>query len=313
LLDTTVVNVALQTIRTSIHASEATFAWIVCGYALAFGVALIPSGRIGARYCNKRIFVTGLVIFCLSSAACGLAQNSTELVIARVVQGLGGGIFYPAVGAFIHIMFPPKELGRAFGFLGATIGVSTAIGPMVSGPLIQGLGSTHGWRSIFFVNPPVGLITIVAALLVLPSSAIAKRLSTDLFGLILPPVVWLPCSFPSSRAKRTGGRYGPTCRWPGQCSHSSCSAISERRVAHGGSEPLVPPHLFSHPSFTGGVTLTLVYFASFTGIFFTISLLWQPGLRLTALASGVVSVPFSIGTLHRLGKEQQACATTKPS
>ena len=100
LLDSTIVNVALPTIRTSLDASEATLSWIISGYALAFGLALIPAGRIGDRFGHKWVFFSGLALFTVASAACGLAQDDTQLIVARVVQGLAGGIFVPAVTAF---------------------------------------------------------------------------------------------------------------------------------------------------------------------------------------------------------------------
>ena len=297
LLDTTIVNVALPTIRVSLHANEATLAWIVSGYALAFGIALIPSGRVGDRFGHKRIFVAGLVIFTLSSVACGLSQGSTELVIARVIQGLGGGIFFPAVSALIQIMIPPRERGRAFGLLGATIGLATALGPLAGGLLIQAFGNTDGWRSIFFVNLPVGVIAVAAALAVLPGTALAKKLSTDLFGLLLATGALAALLVPLIEGQEDG--------WPLWTYLSMAGAVVlfvgfafwERRVARGPGEPLVPPHLFSRLSFTGGVSLSLVYFASFSSIFYTVSLLWQAGLRHSALASGLVSVPFSVGII----------------
>ena len=297
ILDTSIVNVALPTIRNSVHASEATLAWIVSGYALAFGLVLIPSGRIGDRFGHKRIFVVGLVIFTLSSVACGLSQSSTELVVARVIQGLGGGIFFPAVSALIQIMFPPKELGRAFSFLGVTIGVSVAIGPMTGGLLIQAFGSTNGWRSIFFVNLLVGVIAFAAALRVLPSAAIARKLSGDLFGLLLATGALTALLVPLIEGQEDGWPLWTYLSMAGAVVLFILFAFWERRVARGASEPLVPPHLFSHPSFTGGVSLALVYFASFTGIFFVVSLLWQAGLRHSALASGLTTFPFSIGVI----------------
>src|SRR6187401_181267 len=106
LLDTTIVNVALPTIQESLDASEATLSWIISGYALAFGIALIPAGRIGDRVGHKWVFFTGLLLFTVASLACGLAQNDLQLIIARVVQGLAGGIFVPAVTAVIQLMFP---------------------------------------------------------------------------------------------------------------------------------------------------------------------------------------------------------------
>jgi EmrB/QacA subfamily drug resistance transporter len=295
LLDTTIVNVALPTIRSSLHASEATQAWIVSGYALAFGIALIPSGRVGDRFGHQRIFVTGLVIFTLSSLACGLSQNSTELIVARIIQGLGGGIFFPAVTALIQIMIPLKERGRAFGLLGATIGLATALGPLAGGLLIEAFGSTDGWRSIFFVNLPVGVIAVAAALAVLPSTALAKKLSTDLFGLLLATGALAALLVPLIEGQEDGWPLWTYLSMAGAVVLLVLFALWERRVARGPAEPLVPPHLFSRLSFTGGVSLSLVYFASFSSIFYTVSLLWQAGLRHSALASGLVSVPFSVG------------------
>ena len=108
LLDTTIVNVALPTIRTSLDASESTLSWIISGYALAFGLALIPAGRVGDRIGHKWVFFTGIALFTVASLACGLAQNDLQLVVARVVQGLAGGIFVPAVTAFIQLLFPGR-------------------------------------------------------------------------------------------------------------------------------------------------------------------------------------------------------------
>src|SRR3978361_600753 len=97
LIDATIVNVALPTIRQSLGASEATLSWIISGYALAFGLALIPAGRIGDRYGHKWVFFAGLSLFTVASLACGLSQDSAQLIVSRVVQGLAGGIFFPGV------------------------------------------------------------------------------------------------------------------------------------------------------------------------------------------------------------------------
>jgi MFS family permease len=105
LIDATIVNVALPSIRTSIHASEATLSWIISGYALAFGLALIPAGRVGDRFGHKWVFFTGLALFTAASVACGLSTSDGQLIVARVVQGLAGGIYLPAVSAYIQLLF----------------------------------------------------------------------------------------------------------------------------------------------------------------------------------------------------------------
>ncbi len=297
LLDTTIVNVALQSIRTGIKADEATLAWIISGYALAFGLALIPAGRIGDRFGHKWVFFTGLALFTVASLAAGLSQNSGELIVARVVQGLGGGIFFPPVTAFIQLLFPPMKRGAAFGIMGAVIGISSALGPVVGGLIIQALGDANGWRYIFFVNIPLGIGALIAAAIVLPTVVAGVKAAMDFIGLVLLAGSLVAILVPLIQGQDQGWPLWTYLSLVGGVVLLVLFALWERRVANRGASPLVPPHLFSHPSFTGGTLLALVYFAAFTSIFFTISLLWQAGLGHTALESGLVSIPFAIGSI----------------
>jgi len=298
LLDTTIVNVALPTIRTSLKADEATLSWIISGYALAYGLALIPAGRIGDRLGHKWVFIVGLAGFTLASLAAGLSQDTTTLIVARVVQGLFGGIFFPPVTALIQLMFPPRVRGKAFAVFGASIGFSTALGPLVGGLLIQWLGDADGWRSIFFVNLPFGLIAVAAAIILLPGGAESRATSAlDFFGFVLLAGGLVAILIPLIQGQEDGWPLWTYLSIAGGIVLIVIFAIWELSVARRGKEPLVPPHLFSHPSFTGGVILALVYFAAFTSIFFTISLFWQAGLGHTALESGLVSIPFAIGNI----------------
>ena len=297
LLDTTIVNVALPTIRTSLDASESTLSWIISGYALAFGLALIPAGRFGDRFGHTWVFVAGLALFTVASVGCGLAQNDLQLIIARVVQGLGGGIFYPAVAAFIQLLFPPMTRGKAFAVLGAAIGVSSALGPLVGGVLIQALGDETGWRWIFAVNLPIGILVLGAAVILLPAEAARRKVSADLIGLVLLSGSLVALLVPLIQGQDEG--------WPLWTFLSLGSGVLllgifglwERSVARRGRDALVPPRLFSHPQFTSGTILALVFFAAFTSIFFTISLFWQAGLGHSALEAGLVSVPFAVGNI----------------
>jgi len=284
LLDTTIVNVALPTIRDNVNgagnppAGEDVLSWVISGYALAFGLALIPAGRLGDRFGHKWVFFTGLVLFTVASLACGLAQTDMQLIASRVVQGLAGGIFVPAVTAFIQILFPGRVRGKAFAIMGAVIGVSTALGPIVGGLLIEWFGSTNGWRLVFGVNLPVGIIALALAVVFLPGRkrllADAGHQSTqrpsggvDWLGLllltgglvaILVPLIegqtvnWMPWTFLVLGAGVL---------------LIVLFSMWEIFYSKRGRTPLVPPHLFSHPAFTGGTILALVYFAAFTSIF----------------------------------------------
>ncbi|NYF10303.1 EmrB/QacA subfamily drug resistance transporter [Leifsonia sp. AK011] len=297
LLDTTIVNVALPTIRTSLDASESTLSWIISGYALAFGLVLIPAGRIGDRFGHKWVFIVGLAIFTAASVWCGLAEDSTHLIIARVVQGLGGGIFFPPVQAFIQLMFEPRKRGKPFGIMGAVIGVSSALGPIVGGLLIEAIGEENGWRWIFAVNVPIGIVALIAAVVLLPKGAEGKKLSTDVVGLALLSGSLVAILVPLIQGEDEGWPLWTYLSLAGGVLLLVAFAFWERRVESRGAEPLVPPRLFSHPSFTGGTILALVFFAAFTSIFFTLSIFWQSGLGHSALESGLVSVPFAIGNI----------------
>jgi EmrB/QacA subfamily drug resistance transporter len=299
LIDATIVNVALPSIRTSIDASEATLSWIISGYALAFGLALIPAGRVGDRLGHKWVFFTGLALFVAASVACGLSQSDGQLIVSRVVQGLAGGIYLPAVSAYIQLLFSGRVRGRAFAVFGAVLGVSSAIGPVLGGLLIQAFGDTDGWRFVFYVNLPIGIVALIAAAALVPNSP--KQASAangvDLVGLVLLSGALTAILVPLIE--------GQDQDWPVWTFVSLAGGVVllvlfgfwERGVVARGRTALVPPHLFTHPAFTAGTFLALVYFAAFVSIFFSISLLWQAGLNHTALESGLVSIPFAIGSI----------------
>lgn len=312
LLDTTIVNVALPTIRTSLDASEATLSWIVSGYALAYGLALIPAGRVGDRVGHKWVFMAGLTGFTLASLWCGLASGGTELIVARVAQGLAGGIFFPAVTAMIQLMFTGPARGKALAVMGATIGVATALGPIVGGLLIEALGEAEGWRSIFFVNLPFGVLCVAAAAVLLPGIVVHPEGPVtgrvDVVGLVLLTVALVGLLVPLIEGEDLGWPWWTWASLVGSAAMLVAFAYWELAVVRRGRSPLVPPHLFTHPAFTGGVVLAMVYFASFTSIFFVISIFWQAGLGHTALEAGIVSIPFALGSIGGASVSNQLSA-----
>jgi EmrB/QacA subfamily drug resistance transporter len=297
LLDTTIVNVAIPTIRTSLSASNATLSWIVSGYALAFGLALIPAGRVGDRLGHKWVFIAGLALFTVASLACGLAGDDTQLIAARAVQGLAGGMFFTPITALIQLMFAGRKRARAFAMMGATIGFSVALGPLVGGLIIQAWGTDAGWRLVFDVNVPLGALAVIAAVNLLPAGAENTDTGADWAGLVLLSAGLVALLTPLIQGQQEGWPLWTYASMAGAVALLAVFALWERHVEKAGGNPLVPPRLFAHASFTGGVLLALVYFAAFTSIFFTIALLWQAGLGHTALQSGLVVTPFAIGLI----------------
>jgi len=297
LLDTTIVNVALPTIRSGLHASPASLEWVVSGYALAYGLALVPAGRAGDRFGHKPMFLLGLTVFVLASVACGLSQSAAEIVAARIVQGLGAGMFYPAIAATIQLAFTGPARSKAFGVFGATIGFATALGPLLGGLIISAAGTGDGWRWIFFVNLIIGAVTVPLAAWQLPRSEPSRRRGFDLPGFALLTAGLLLLLIPLIEGEADG--------WPAWClaCFGACVVVfallaaweitAERR----GGDPLLNPGLLRQTSFSAGAIFAVAYFAGFSSVFFTLSILWQEGLGHTALITGLVGAPFSVGSL----------------
>jgi EmrB/QacA subfamily drug resistance transporter len=297
LLDTTIVNVALPSIRTGLHASSASLEWIVSGYALPYGLVLVPAGRLGDRIGHKRQFIAGLALFTLASVACGISRTQGEIIAARVVQGLGAGVFYPAISATIQLAFTGPQRSKAFGMLGATIGVSTALGPVLGGLIILAGGTADGWRWVFLVNLPIGLITLPLAAWLLPRPAARTPRGLDPAGLGLLTAGLLLLLIPLIEGQPDGW---PT--WTYVSLGASVPVLAllaawEVRTDRRGGDALLKPGLLARSSFTAGAVFAIIYFAGFTSVFFTLSILWQIGLGRSALASGLVTTPFALGSL----------------
>ncbi|NWL10428.1 MFS transporter [Paenarthrobacter nitroguajacolicus] len=299
LLNSTIVNVALPSIRTSLAASDSALAWVVSGWALAFGLSLIPAGRLGDRIGHKWIFFVGVLLFTASSIASGFAQNETQLIIFRVVQGLAGGLFFSTTTVYIQLLFSGRAKGTAFGIMGAVIGVASAVGPLVGGLLIQAAGGADGWRLVFFINAPLGLIALIGTLLFVPNDVgdRATGEGLDLFGLTLLSVGLVAILVPLIEGQFEGW---PTWTWASAVAGVIVLVlfvIWEQRVDVRGKLALVPPRLFRHPAFSAGSVLALLFFAAFVSIFYVLALLWQAGLGFTAFDTGLLSVPFAVGSI----------------
>ncbi|WIB26010.1 MFS transporter [Curtobacterium sp. MCSS17_015] len=315
LLDVSIVNVALQSISTGLPGTTPeAVQWILSGYALSFGLLLVPGGRLGDATGRRRMFVIGVGLFTLASALCGFAPNGIVLVVARLLQGLAGGLLTPQVTALIQQLFRGKERGTAFGLFGATVGIATAIGPLIGGLLITAFGTENGWRFVFFVNLPVGLVTILLAFRYLPApkrDERGKKHDFDPVGIVLlgAAVVALLLPFVQSQEWKGNAKW-----WLIVVAvvFGVLFVLWERHYGRT-KEPVVDLRLFRRRSFSLGVGLATVYFAGFTPLFFVLTLALQSGLHYSALMAGLASIPFAIGSgiastvggrvVHRFGRQ----------
>ena len=295
LLDVSIVNVALPSIEQSLHAQPNELEWIVAGYALALGLLLVPSGRFGDAHGRRPVFMLGVALFVVASAACGLAPTAFVLVLMRVVQGFAGGLISPQISGLIQSLFRGEERGKAFGFFGSTIGVSTAVGPLIGGALIALFGAHDGWRAVFFVNLPIGAAILLLARRYLPAPTAAERRpqALDPLGVVLlgAAVVCILVPFIEQRTWHSPLRLA---LFPLAAVLLVVWVLHERRYGRT-REPLVSLDLFRIRSYVLGAPVGLIYFAGFIAVFFILTQYLQLGLNYPAWKSGLAATPFAIG------------------
>lgn len=296
LLDSTIVNVAVPSIQASLRASYENIEWVISGYALSYGLLLIPAGRLGDRYGHKTLFIGGLIGFTVFSALCGTAQSVGALILWRVLQGAMAGIMNPQITAAIQIAFPPDLRGKAFGIYSAVIGIATATGPLVGGLLISANIRGLEWEPIFLINIPIGFVAVVMASITLRQTY-GRAGSLDLAGIGLVTLAVLLLTVPLIEGRPLG--------WPAWTYISMVASVAlfaafgwwESRRLRAEKSVLVDVRLFRNRPFTAGMGIALSYFGGFVGIFFVASLLIQNGLQHSALYSGLTVMPFSLGSL----------------
>ncbi|GAA1433418.1 MFS transporter [Microlunatus lacustris] len=297
LLDVSIVNVALPTLRDGLQADDSDVQWIIAGYALAFGVALVPAGRLGDARSRRTVFMVGIALFTLASAAAGAAPSAVFLSVARVLQGLAGGMIAPQVSGFIQNLFRGPERGRAFGLFGASIGISTAVGPLLGGLLVGVGGPELGWRLVFYVNVPVGIVLLLMARRLLPATPPGPRQSLDPVGVLLFAAAILLVLLPVVE----GEQGAPLADRPWWLLAPATVLLAvfvlwERRWRARGRETLIELSLLKVRSYVFGLVLGTFYFAGFTAIFLVITLYLQVGLGYSALEAGATQTPFAIGS-----------------
>jgi EmrB/QacA subfamily drug resistance transporter len=299
LLDVSIVNVALPSIAQSLGASVVQVQWVVSGYALTFGLVLVAGGRLGDALGRRRMFLVALTGFVLTSALCGAAPSAELLVAARLLQGVAAGMLTPQNSGLIQALFRGPERGRAFGIFGATVGLSTAVGPVLGGLILTAAGGPEGWRWIFYVNVPIGLVALVAAARLVPSRQRTGQRAVsqiDIVGAVLLGVSVLCLLLPLVQVESGGlGRLwwlfvlAPVLfvlflRW-------------EQLMVRRDRAPLLDTRLLSAtPGYPTGAALGLVYFIGFSGVWLVFALYFQHGLGYTPLQSGLAVTPFALGS-----------------
>ena len=299
ILDLSKVNVALPSIEAALGAGSTELQLIVSGYVLTFGLVLVPMGRLGDQRSRRTLFVIGLSLFTVMSLVCALAISPVMLLVARLLQGVAAGIQMPQVLGLIQQLFQGKERGRAFGLFGATVGVATAFGPTLGGLLIALGGPTDGWRWIFWMNVPLGLLAIALAIWILPSTRTRSRkpLSFDAFGVVLFGLAVLSLMWPFLFT--TGSPDDDPNRWwllVGFVLFSGAFVAWERHYQAQGRQPLIRFSLFKTTSYRNGTLLMAAYFTALPALFLLTTLFLQTGVGLEPVFAGMVTIGFALAS-----------------
>ncbi|MCB0827955.1 MAG: MFS transporter [Solirubrobacterales bacterium] len=288
MLDNTVVNVALPSIQRDLDTSISGLEWIVNGYTLSFAVLLVVGGRLGDIFGRRKMFLLGVVIFTLSSVTAGFAVDNLSLIASRVVQGAGAALMMPGTLSIITDAFPPSERGKAIGTWAGVSAVALAIGPVLGGFLTEHVD----WRAIFFINVPVGILAVLAAIFAVRESrdtTVGRRV--DVLGVAVLTVSLTALVLALIEGNNWG--WGSTAivgLIAGSVVAFVLFAVVERRV----TAPIIEFALFNSRNFIGAVTVAFIISFAMLGVFFFFALYMQNILGYSPLEAGIRFLPTTL-------------------
>jgi EmrB/QacA subfamily drug resistance transporter len=293
-LDFFIVNVALPAMHTDLHAGPAAMSLVVAGYGLTFAAGMITGGRLGDLFGRRRMFALGLALFTLTSAACGLAPTAGALVVARMLQGAAGALLTPQVLAILGTVYEGARRGTAFAAYGFAMGIAGVLGQLLGGALIQADIAGLGWRAIFLINVPVGLVALPLVTRVVPESR-GARARLDLAGTLLGTAAVTALVLPLVEGREHGW---PLWTWLSLAAAPVLGGVfvaHQRRRSALGRAPLVDLGLFRSRTFAVGSLAAMTFALVPSSFFFVLALYLQQGRGYTALFSGIVFTAVGAG------------------
>jgi EmrB/QacA subfamily drug resistance transporter len=288
MLDNTVVNVALPSIQADLGIGQSELEWVVTGYALGFAVLMLTGGKLADMLGRRRIFMTGLLVFTVSSLLCGLADTAGLLIAARVVQGVGAAFMLPATLSIITATFPPRQRGTAIGIWAGVSAMALAIGPLVGGLITEHVS----WNWVFYINVPVGALGLVAAWMVVPESRdTSHEQRLDVPGLLSSGVGLFALTFALIEANNYGWTSAMILGLFGLAVVSLGVFVAlelHQRL------PMLDLHLFRNSTFAAANVVALLITLAMFGVFFFISLYMQNVLGYSPTQAGATFLPMTL-------------------
>jgi EmrB/QacA subfamily drug resistance transporter len=288
MLDNTVVNVALPAIQKDLGIGVSELEWTVTAYALTFAVLLLSGGKLGDMYGRRRIFMIGLVVFTVSSLVCGLSSSAPELIGARAVQGVGSALMMPATLSIITATFAAAERGMAIGIWAGVSAMALAIGPLLGGVITEHIS----WNWIFFVNVPIGILAVIAAIVVVPESRdMSHEQRLDLPGLVTSGIGLLALVYALIEAHRLG--------WTSATIIALFALAAVALTAFVFLElhqrlPMLDLSLFKNGTFTGANLVAILVTLAMFGIFVFFPIYMQDLLGWSPIQAGAALLPWTI-------------------
>jgi EmrB/QacA subfamily drug resistance transporter len=296
-LDFFIVNVAIPATQADLGAGAGAMQLVIAAYGIALAAGLILGGRLGDLVGRRRVFSVGLALFTLSSAVCGFAPDATTLIAGRVVQGIAAALMTPQALSIIGVTYDGEARARAFAVYGLVMGLAAACGQLIGGLLIDVDLLGLGWRSCYLVNVPIGIVALALAPYAIVESRADGAARLDLAGALLATAALVAVVLPLVLGREHGWPL-----WTWLCLAAAVPlvaafAISQRRLAARGGDPLVDLALFRERAFTVGLLATVLFYTGMDSFFLVLALYLQEGRGLDALGSGLVFTPLAVGYL----------------
>ncbi len=293
ILDVFIVNVTAPSLRSDLGASDSDLQWVVAAYLLTYAISLITGGRLGDVFGRRRMFKLGIAGFTIASALCAAAPDPTTLIAARLLQGFGGAAMWPQVLSIIQVEFSPAERPKAFGFQGLVQGLAAIAGQIVGGGLIALDVLGLGWRSVFLINIPVGIVALLAADRLIPESRSDTARRLDLVGVGLITLVLSLVMVPAVEGRELGWPAWTFIAFAAALPAAALFVAAERRISARGGSPLAELRLFETRGFRIGLlSATVLYFV--ISFFFLLAIYLQEGLGMSPLDSGLAFTPIAV-------------------
>src|SRR4051794_41093838 len=291
LLDATIANLAGPSIRAELGGGASTLQWVLASYTMAFAIGLVVSARVGDLVGRRRMFIIGMAGFTLASLLCGLAPTAGLLIAARVLQGLFGAVMIPQGLAMVKQSFHPDDLQKAFIPFGPVMGLAAVLGPILAGVLLNADLLGTGWRMIFLINVPVGLVSTVLSIRYLPETKRDTAIRLDVGGAVLLAVASALLIYPLVQGRELGWPVWSYLMMAASAVVFTGFVLRERRSAY----PLIERSLFRNRGFVGGLVFLGTFFVAMNGVMLTTNLFIQVGLGFSPLHTGYAMTPLAIG------------------